>query len=101
MKLKRLSEDKSTNSDKCSLFTRGYNDVQAKLSRRNRFVMSCYNCEYYYQAEGDEDEMCQNPEVLRYDMTVSENGVCCAKWKPLVRSQSIKGLFKKGGKTSG
>lgn len=95
MKLKK-PVDSTPKEQKRELFTKGYGEIQSKVSKRNKFIMSCYNCEYFYQAMGDTEEMCQNSEVLRYDMIITENNICCAKWKPCLRSQSVKSIFKKG-----
>lgn len=82
------------------VFNRGYNEVRQRVEKGSRYTMSCYNCDYYYQAVGDKTEVCQNPEVLKYDMVVSETSIYCTKWKPAQRAsttptKSVKGLFKK------
>ena len=82
------------------VFNRGYSEVRQRVEKGSRFTMSCYNCEYYYQAVGDKTEVCQNPEVLKYDMVVSETSIYCTKWKLAERAsstptKSVKGLFKK------
>ena len=97
MKLKH-SNSEPPKKVKKELFTKGYGSIQNKVAKRSKFVMSCYNCEYFYQAVGDKEEVCQNPEVLRYDMTITESNICCTKWKPCLRSQSVKSIFKKGSK---
>lgn len=81
-------------------FNRGYNEVRQRVEKGSRYTMSCYNCEYYYQAVGDKTEVCQNPEVLKYDMVVTETSIYCTKWKLAERAsttptKSVKGLFKK------
>lgn len=101
MRLKNPKETPTKKSTKKELFSRGFGSVQSKLLKKNRFVMSCYNCAYFYQAVGDSEELCQNPDVLRYDMTITENNISCTKWEPCLRSQSVKSLFKKGGKNNG
>lgn len=85
---------------KKSVFNRGYNEVRQRVEKGSRYTMSCYNCDYYYQAVGDKTEVCQNPEVLKYDMVVTETSIYCTKWKPTERyssthTKSVKGLFKK------
>ncbi len=82
---------------KYSLFSRGYDDVHRRMSKNPKFIMSCYNCEYYYQASGDKEEVCQNPEVLKYDMVITDTTIYCSRWEPCGREQSVKSLFKKGG----
>lgn len=81
---------------KASLFTRGYGDVRKKVEKGSRFTMSCFNCEYYYQASGDKEEVCQNPDVLKYDMVVTETSIYCNRWELCRRTQSVKSMFRKG-----
>lgn len=83
---------------KTDLFSRGYSDVRRRVEKGSRFTMSCYNCDYYYQAVGDRDEVCQNPDVLKYDMTITDTSIFCNRWKISRRTQSVKKLFKKGEK---
>lgn len=64
-------------------FTRGYKETRQKMSKSQRFYMSCGNCANYYQAEGDTEECCQDLNVLPYDMVVDENRVYCIRWKPI------------------
>jgi hypothetical protein len=66
-------------------FERGYSKVREKLrsDRGSRFVMSCTNCEFYYQACGDKEECCQNNGVLEYDVIVDSDRVYCLQWKPV------------------
>ena len=42
---------------------RGFKDFKNK-AKGNSYVMSCLNCEHFYQAVGDEEELGQNPNVL-------------------------------------
>jgi hypothetical protein len=82
-------------------FNRGYNEVQKKLQKGSKYTMSCYNCDYFYQASGDKEEVCQNNDVLKYDMVLTNNNIYCSKWKMSyreIKNPSVKGLFKKGGK---
>lgn len=81
-------------------FNRGYSEVRQRVEKGSKYTMSCYNCEYYYQAVGDKTEVCQNPEVLKYDMVVTETSIYCTKWKLAERAsttptKSVKGLFKR------
>lgn len=80
---------------KSSLFTRGYDDVRRKVEKGSRFTMSCYNCDFFYQAVGDKTEVCQNPDVLKYDMVVTETSIYCNRWVLTKRKQSVKSMFKK------
>ena len=77
-------------------YVRGYSPVRRILERGSKFTRSCYNCDYYYQAPGDDEEVCQNEEVLRYDMIVTEAGVCCGQWRLCARKTDAKTLFRKG-----
>lgn len=88
------------------LFNRGYSELNDRLEKRSRYTMSCFNCDYFYQTAEDEEEVCQNPTVLKYDMVVSENNVYCNQWtnckdkveKEKRRSKettSVKSIFKK------
>lgn len=91
---------------KRQLTNRGFSEVHSKISKNSKFMRSCYNCEYYYQAVGDDDECCQNSNVTRYDISVTDNNICCSYWKPFeTRVQrgpkTVKELFmqrKQGGK---
>ena len=91
---------------KSKLTRRGYSEVHEKMTKSGKYMKSCYNCEYYYQAPGDKDECCQNSNVTQYDVVVTENNVCCSFWKPVqIRLQrgpkTVKELFmqrKQGGK---
>lgn len=87
-------------------FGRGYAELNTRLEKRSRFTMSCYNCDYFYQTAEDEEEVCQNPNVLQYDMVVSENNIYCNLWtnckdkqdQKLRREQAVptvKSIFKK------
>lgn len=90
-------------------FNRGYAELNNRLEKRSRFTMSCYNCDYFYQTKEDDEEVCQNPNVLQYDMVVSENNVYCNQWtnckdkddqlkRREVSAPSIKSIFKKRSK---
>lgn len=84
-------------------FVRGYEPIRKKMQSRSKLLISCYNCDNYYQAVGDKEELCQNLEVLEYDMVVSNNMVCCLHWKPVKgRKDEESGVcFKSGVKLSG
>ena len=92
LKAPEVVEEKPT---KASLFTRGYDPVRQKVSKGSRFTMSCYNCEYFYQAVGDKEEVCQNPDVLKYDMVITDTSIYCNRWEMTKRKQSAKSIFKK------
>ena len=68
-------------------FSRGYDDVRKRVEKGSRYTMSCYNCDFFSQEMGDDTEMCQNSEVLQFDMIVTET------------TKSENSLFKRGGKS--
>lgn len=80
-------------------FSRGYDKVREKVAKGSKYTMSCYNCEYFYQDFGDKEEMCQNPEVLKYDMVVTSTNIYCNRWK-LTKRQDVT-TFKGGTKLNG
>lgn len=71
---------------------RGYTSVREKVDSLPKAYMSCMNCVFYYQAEGDIEECCQNSSVLEYDMVVEENRVYCLKWIPSYQGGKIREL---------
>ena len=82
------------------LFTRGYQESRERLAKNSYYSRSCFNCACYYQASGDKEEVCQNPEVLEYDMVVSENNVYCLHWRPSSSNKTEQqSLFKKSGRS--
>lgn len=79
------------------LFGRGYEPFHEKAERRSKYLMSCFNCEYYYQAVGDSEELCQNTEVLEYDMINTESSIYCLLWTPVkIKPKASKTGFKNG-----
>jgi len=98
VRLKDPNGEIPVSKGKSSLFSKGYTEVRRRVEKGSRFTMSCYNCDYYYQAVGDQEEVCQNPDVLKYDMVITETSIYCNKWKMCRRTQSVKSMFKKGGK---
>lgn len=84
-----------------SLFGFGYSGVHSRLSKKSKYTMSCYNCNWYYQTPSDLEETCQNPDVLPYDVTVDEYGVCCSKYEPIRKNNSAKLFFRKRGDNDG
>lgn len=65
------------------MFDRGYKEVRATVNEHSKYVRTCENCKYFYQAIGDNDEVCQNDKVLQFDVIVDENRVYCHYWKSL------------------
>lgn len=62
-------------------FSRGYNDVKDKVIKAFRYTRSCENCAFYYMTKDDEEELCQNPNVLPYDICVEETRTYCSFWR--------------------
>lgn len=79
------------------LFSRGYGECRERLSHNPYYTRSCFNCAYYYQSFGDKEEVCQNTDVLEYDMVVEGNNIYCVKWKASSadRTEQQK-MFKRG-----
>lgn len=80
-------------------FERGFKPVREKVSKGSKYTMSCYNCEYYYQSFGDREEVCQNPNVLKYDMVVTQTSIYCNRWKMCSRKKAT--TFKGGKELNG
>lgn len=79
------------------VFTRGYKECRERLSSNPYYTRSCFNCAHYYQAVGDKEEVCQNPDVLQYDMVVDGNNIYCLKWaQSSLNKTDQQRLFKKG-----
>lgn len=65
-------------------FSRGFQEARAKADKSSAFIMSCLSCEHYFQAAGDEKEVCQNNAVTKYDMVIGNGRVYCIYWKRAV-----------------
>lgn len=86
---------------------KGYKAVRDKVLKNSKWNKSCTNCDYYYQASGDKEEVCQNLGVLEYDMVVQETRIYCLQWVLSKRTKSLpknkskklnkKNIFKVGG----
>ena len=76
------------------MFSRGYKEVREKVAKGSKYIMSCFNCAYYYQDYSDKEEMCQNPNVLKYDMVYTATSIYCTQWKPVDHRENK--LFKGG-----
>ena len=76
--------------------SRGYKDVREKLKKNPKFTMCCTNCTYYYKCSGDKEEVCQNDNVLKYDMVVSDNRIYCLRWKSVATNTKGNNLRKRG-----
>ena len=95
MKLKNPNKVDNIKKKSKIEFSVGYGNVRSRVEKGSRYTMSCYNCEYYYQGNGDREEVCQNPDVLQYDMVVTESSIYCNRWELCRRTQSVKSIFKK------
>ena len=60
---------------------RGYDNVKEKVKKSFRYTRSCENCNFFYMSKEDEEELCQNPNVLPYDICVDEGRTYCSFWK--------------------
>lgn len=82
------------------VFTRGYQESRERLAKNSYYSRSCFNCADYFQASGDKEEVCQNPNVLQYDMVVTDNNVYCLQWRPSSTNKTEQqSLFKKSGRS--
>ena len=91
---------KESPKKKKPIFTRGYQESRDRLSKNPYYTRSCFNCGYYYQASGDKSEMCQNPDVIQFDMVITDNNIYCVKWIPIsLNKTEQKSLFKKSGRS--
>lgn len=76
-------------------FGRGYKPFREKSG--SKYVMSCFNCNFFYQAVGDKEDLCQNPDVLEYDMINTESSIYCLRWQPVKgKPEENKSGFKSG-----
>lgn len=61
--------------------SRGYSSIREKVTKSARYMRACENCKFYFQTTEDEEEVCQNPEVLEFDICQDGDRVYCAFWK--------------------
>lgn len=71
------------------LFNRGYKEVTKKIGKGSKYTMSCFSCDHFYKAPGDSEEVCQNPNVLKYDMVITESSIYCNHWKLSVNKEDF------------
>lgn len=74
---------KKSAKEKSKLFSRGYGAVREKLSKRQRGVMSCKNCQWLSQTKEEQYETCKNNNVTEWDMVHTEHGDYCPYWEPM------------------
>ena len=65
-----------------SPFEVGYKKLRKKLEKRNKYVMSCRSCGYFYQDEkaGEKYELCHNGNVTEFDMVQTPTNFYCTYW---------------------
>ena len=85
LKPKKQEEDKKPHS----MFTVGYSEVRKRVSKGSKYTMSCYNCNYFYQSEEDTEEVCQNLDVLSFDMIITDTTVYCNRWEISQRGKDV------------
>ena len=68
---------------KSKIFHEGYGEVSDRLSKRNKYLMSCKSCVHFFQTHDDEYELCQNENVTEFDMVNTESSVYCSYWQPV------------------
>ena len=64
-------------------FDRGFSTSRKKAKKGVKYIRSCFNCDCYYKAVGDTEEVCQNPNVSDYDLVIDGNNIFCTYWKPI------------------
>ena len=77
-------------------YSRGYDTARERARQHAKVICSCFNCDYYYQGKYDTSEVCQNPEVLEYDMVVEENRIYCIQWQPTQKKRKTEQVKKTG-----
>lgn len=68
--------------------TKGFKPIREKVVKSARYMRACDNCKYFYQTPEDEEEVCQNSNVLEYDICVDGNRVYCTFWKGIGTNES-------------
>lgn len=62
--------------------SRGYGEGKERFLKGVKYNMSCYTCGWYFTAPGDDHEVCQNSDVLKFDIVMAGTNIYCSKWKP-------------------
>lgn len=68
--------------------TKGYKNVREKVINTSRYTKECGNCRFFYQTEEDEEELCQNSNVLKYDICVEGERVYCSFWRGITPDEN-------------
>ena len=63
-------------------FSEGYDKINSRLKKAGKFIRDCNNCTYLYKTEEDEEEVCQNSNVVEYDICKDGDRVYCGFWSP-------------------
>lgn len=63
-----------------SIFGVGFSSISAR-AKKGKYLASCFNCKYFYQDKGDSEELCQNQNVLEYDMIKTPTSIYCNYWE--------------------
>ena len=61
---------------------RGFAPIREQIQAKSRFLRDCNNCKHFYQAPLDEEELCQNDQVLEFDICVDKERTYCCYWQP-------------------
>lgn len=62
-------------------FSKGFKDVREKVNKSAKYMRACENCKFFYQSREDDEEVCQNTEVLEFDICVEGSRTFCVFWK--------------------
>jgi len=82
-------------------FTKGYEVARDKVQRYPKFLRSCFNCDYFYKSIHDKEELCQNTNVLPYDMIMQEGSIYCSFWKLVSTKKEKPKVFQKHQRNDG
>lgn len=61
---------------------RGFSPIREQIQSKSRYLRDCNNCRFFYQAPLDEEELCQNEQVLEFDICTDKDRVYCCYWLP-------------------
>ena len=61
---------------------RGFGGLKKQLEGKGNYVADCKSCYYFYQDQGEPEEMCHNTNVTKFDMAYDEdkNRTFCTFW---------------------
>ena len=65
------------------LFQTGYKAVRKRMNEYRRGLMSCQTCNFFYQGENDDYDVCHNNNVTRFEVVETEFGTTCSLWQPV------------------